>query len=685
MMRVFRGWPLLAAILPLLLAHAAGAPARTVQSLDPDWRFLRADAAKGGAATLDDRDWQQVSIPHTYNADDATDGATYRGPAWYRRVLTLPRPVAGQRSFLEFDGAALASDVWINGSKVGHHDGGFARFRFDATPYLHAGANLLAVRTDNARQPDAAPLGGDYSVFGGLYRSARLVTTRDVHFDMLDHGADGVYFSASDVSADNATLQWQARLANDRARAVQVELRVRLLDARGHAVAGARQTLTLPPHQVTPVLLHASLPKPHLWQGVSDPYLYRSELEIAMPGTAGRKRLDRIAIPSGIRAVRIDAERGVLLNGLPHKVHGVNLHQTILPGKGAAVSDADIDADYRLLAELGVTGLRFAHYQHQQHSYDLADRNGYLVWTELPLTSEVSASDAFQANAAQQLRELIRQNYNHPSVFVWGLGNEIYKVDQTSSRTLAALQRLAQQEDPSRPTTYANCCAPIDGPQASHTGVIGSNVYYGWYDGEFGDLGPWLDRNHALRPDTPQAVSEYGAGASALQQEDPPARPKPGGRWHPEQYQALYHEAAWRQLEQRPWLWSTFVWTGFDFPSSGRNEGDHAGINDKGLVSYDRTVRKDAYFWYQANWSAKAMVHITSRRATPRKEAQVELKIYSNQPTATLRLNGAVIGTQTVTGHIARWPLTLAPGTNRIEVEAGAATDTVEWTLATLP
>lgn len=680
-MRISGGWPLLAAILPLLLAPVAAAPVRAVQPLDPDWRFLRADVADGGAATLDDGNWQQVSLPHSYNAGDATEAATYRGPAWYRRVLTLPRPEAGRRSFLEFDGAALAADVWLNGAKVGHHDGGFARFRFDVTPYLKAGANLLAVRTDNTRQPDTAPLGGDYTVFGGLYRSARLVSTRDVHFDLQDHGADGVYFSASAVSVESAALQWQARLANDRAQAVRVELRVRLLDAQGHAVAGARRAVTLPPRQVTPVALHADLAAPHLWQGVSDPYLYTSEIEIVASGAGKPAALDRLAIPSGIRALRIDANRGVLLNGRPYQVHGVNLHQTILPGKGAAVPDADIDTDYRLLAGLGVTGLRFAHYQHPQHSYDLADRAGYLVWTELPLTSEVNGSAAFQANAQQQLRELVRQNYNHPSVFVWGLGNEIYKVDDSSAATLAALQRLARQEDPSRPTTYANCCAPIDGPQASHTDVIASNVYYGWYDGEFNDLGPWLDRNRALRPATPQAVSEYGAGASALQQEDPPARPKPASRWHPEQYQALYHEAAWRQLRARRWLWSTFVWTGFDFPSSGRNEGDHAGINDKGLVSYDRTLRKDAYFWYQANWSTKPMAYITSRRATERTAAQVELKIYSNQPAAALRLNGAELGTQPVHDHIARWQLTLAPGLNRIEVQAGAAQDAVEWRL----
>ena len=220
---------------------------------------------------------------------------------------------------------------------------------------------------------------------------------------------------------------------------------------------------------------------------------------------------------------------------------------------------------------------------------------------------------------------------------------------------------------------------PVEGPQASHTDAVGSNVYYGWYDGAFGDLGPFLDRNHAVRPGTPQAVSEYGAGAGAQQEEDPPQRPKPGGQWHPGQYQAQYHEAAWNQLAARPWLWASFVWAGFDFPSAGRNEGQTPGFNDKGLVSFDRAVKKDAYFWYQANWSKTPMVYITSRRLTQRKNSEVQLKVYSNQAAVRLRVNGVDLGEQPVSGHIAVWQVRLSPGANRIEAGAGPASDSVEW------
>jgi beta-galactosidase len=657
-------------ILPavLLAPSAAWALARAADPLDAGWTFRKAG----------DDSWQAVTLPHSFNAGDSASPQYYRGPAWYRRTLDLPRKRIDGRHFLEFDGAMLVTQVWVNGRHAGRHAGGFARFRFDVTRLLKSGRNDIMVRVDNAPDRSVPPLGGDYTMAGGLYRKVRLVTTRDVHFDMLDYGGPGVYFVASDVTSARASLEWTARVANDRGRTVRAVVTTRLRDASRRVVATARKAVTLPPHSVTTVSLDSVLASPRLWQGILDPYLYTSEAELSV--AAGKpSTLDALDFQTGIRDIRLDPAQGLLLNGARYRVHGVNVHQTALPGKGPAVSDADIDADYRILSDLGVTGLRYAHYQHPQHAYDLADRLGWLVWTEMPLTAEVDGAPAFQANSVQQLRELIRQNSNHPSVMAWGLGNEIYKVDAASAGVLALLQRLAHKEDPGRPTAYANCCGPIDGQQASHTDAVGSNVYFGWYEGAFADLGPFLDGNHTRKPFTPQAVSEYGAGASAGQQEDPPLRPQPAGRWHPEQYQALYHEAAWRQLAARDWLWASFVWAGFDFPSAGRTEGERPGFNDKGLVSFDRSVKKDAYFWYQANWTSRPMVYITSRRHTQRTAAEVEVKVYSNQPTASLRVNGADLGAQPVVGRIATWRIRLAEGANRIDVTAGPAADSTDW------
>jgi beta-galactosidase len=661
-MKPITTWICIALLVPL----AAGAQERQTLSLDSGWHFHKPG----------DHGWQPVTLPHSF------DG--HRGASWYRRPLHLSHKRDNQRHFLEFDGALLVAEVWVNGRQAGRHAGGFARFRFDVTQLLAAGDNDIVVKVDNGADSAVAPLGGDYTMSGGLYRPARLVTTGDVHFDMLDYGGPGVYFKAGGVSRERASLTWTARVRNDSDRTVQAFVTTRLIDAGRRVAASARKPLTLAPRSVAQVTLDSVLAAPRLWHGVRDPYLYTTEAELTVAGGKAEAR-DRITFESGIRDIRLDPQRGLLLNGVDYRVHGVNVHQTWLPGKGVAVADADIDADYRILSDLGVTGLRYAHYQHPQRAYELANRAGWLVWTELPLTAAVNDSGEFLANSVQQLRELVRQNSNHPSVMVWGLGNEIYQSDAASAKVLSTLQRLAHEEDASRPTAYANCCGPIDGAQASHTDAVGSNVYYGWYDGQFADLGPFLDGNRARRPGTPLSVSEYGAGASALQQEDPPRRPEPGGRWHPEQYQALYHEAAWPQLAARPWLWSNFIWLGFDFPSAGRNEGDTPGFNDKGLVSYDRKVKKDAYFWYQANWTTQPMVHITSRRHTRRQASSVQVKVYSNQDSANLRVNGVDLGAQPVRGRIATWQVRLAEGANHIAVSAGTATDSVEWHYQPIP
>ena len=675
--RITRAVALVLACAWMAAAQAAPSP-RTTVPLDSGWEFMRGDTPGAKTPVPARGAWAPVALPHTFNALDGTMPNPYRGAGWYRRTIVAPRAGTG-RTYLEFDGAALSTDVWLNGAWVGRHEGGFARFRFDVTELLQPGANALMVRVDNARQPGVAPLGGDYTLYGGLYRSARLVTTTDVHVDMQDYGGPGVYFSTPDATAQQASLHWRARVANERARPQHVLVTARLRDADGNVAAAAQRSVLVPAHGVAAVDLDASLAAPHLWQGVADPYLYASEVTVTPAG--GTAPADQVTSQVGIRSIRLDPERGLLLNGRPYRVHGVNVHLTYVPGRGVAATDADIDADYRILGELGVTGVRHSHYQHNEHSYALADRMGLLVWTELPLTAEVGASPAFVANAAAQARELVRQNFNHPSVFVWGLGNEIYKVDDTSARVLDATQRLVHEEDASRPTAYANCCAPIDGPQAMHTDAIASNVYFGWYDHEFADLAPFLADNHKRRPNTPEGLSEYGAGGSVLQQEETWKRPVAASRWHPEQYQALYHEAAWRQIEAAPWLWSTFVWVGFDFPSSGRNEGDAPGINDKGLVTLDRKVRKDAYYWYQANWAKQPMVYITSRRVVRRTQADTEVKVYSNQPTVSLRVNGVDLGERTVEGHIARWQVRLAPGANRVEARAGTVVDSVDWQL----
>lgn len=667
-----------ALLLTLLLFVGSHASARQVTELNDGWRFLRADVAGASATDFDDSAWAAVRLPHTWNGvDGEAGGAYYRGPGWYRRELQLPASALPLRHFLQFDGAALRSEVWVNGQLAGRHDGGYAAFRVDISRWLVAGRNRLAVRVDNASAKHVVPLGGDFTVFGGLYRGVKLLAVPAAHFDLLDDGGPGVYVSADEVSAERAQLTWRARVRNDGGEARRLAVHLKLSDAAGRVVAQGEQALQAAPEATVTAEQPWTLPRPHLWQGQAGPYLYTLRAELR----DGADLLDTLTLPVGIRNVRIDPQRGLLLNGKPYAVHGVNLFHSGRPGQGLAVSDAQIDEDFRILDELGVTGLRLVHFQHPQRAYDNADRAGLLVWTEIPLNAAMEEGEDFRANLAQQMRELVKQNQHHPSVFIWGVGNEVYRSDDAVVKLLADMSRLAHELDPTRATSYAHCCAADDHAMARQTDVIGFNRYYGWYDGKFDDIGPWADRVHAGQPGRALSLAEYGAGASVLHQQDPPERPKPAGPWHPEQYQALFHEAYWPQIAARPWLWGSFVWVGFDLASAWRNEGDRPGINDKGLVTYDRQTRKEAFFYYQAQWSHRPVLHIANRRATPRSAGKADIKVYTNGQRVTLQVNGVDLPAQAVRGGIATWPGTvLQPGRNRLQARGdNGATDHIQW------
>jgi len=667
-------------LLAITVFFAAPALAREQISLNSDWLFIKADVPEAKTADYHANSWQPVTLPHTFNAGDANqggdksrgelEGVYYRGPGWYRRQLEIT-PVAGQHYVLQFDGAALVTDVWVNGQAVGHHEGGYAAFRFDITDALKAGDNLIAVRVDNTRVPQVAPLTGDFNVFGGLYRNVSLITTGGVHVDLMDHGGPGVYVTTKTISAAKADIGARILLKNDGAQAAKLTVKTRILDADSKAIATAKSTVSLAVGQSLPVEQALVVNRPHLWAGRKDAYLYKVVIEA---GT------DSVTVPLGIRTVMIDPDKGFLLNGQPYRIYGANMQQPGRKGKGTAVSDADIDKDMQILDDMGVTALRLAHMQHTKRVYDDADRMGILLTTEVPLVDEISAGQAFQDNAVQQMQELIAQNYNHPSVALWGLGNEIRHLDPDPNPVLAALQTTAKAMDPTRPTVYAHCCLADDDPVAGHSDVISYNRYFGWYGDTFADMGKWADALHAKYPKRIFGVSEYGAGASILHQEDAPKGVVPQAYWHPEQYQALYHEGNWQVLKARPYLWSDFIWVAFDFPSFRRNEGDRPAINDKGLVTEDRQTKKDAYYWYQANWSDKLMIHITSPRDIHKRIRRVKVKVYSNMDEVRLSLNGASVGAQKVTDHVATWEIDLKDGENVVEAFAGKDLhDRVVW------
>jgi beta-galactosidase len=659
--------------------YTAPASARQEVSLDEGWRFIRADAPGAEGRDFDDRAWTAVTLPHTWNAQDGQDGGNdyYRGPGWYRRRYTVPAAHAGRRLFLQFEGANIVTDVWVDGTHVGQHRGGFATFRFDVTSLLEAGKeSLIAVRVSNAPVADVPSLSADFTFFGGLYRDVRLLVTDAVHLDVEDFASSGVYLTPGQVSAASADLQARIRVKNSEAapRLVAVDAVVvrpdRSVAARltGSQMVGAGATAELK--------LDGRIDHPHLWNGRLDPYLHSVYVELRDAG--GGAVRDLVVQPLGFRSFAVSAATGFQLNGQPYDLHGVNRHQD-RQDQGWAITAAQQKEDLSLIMEMGATAIRLAHYQHAQSFYDLCDGAGLVVWAEMGMVNGITPGEPFASNARQQLTELIRQSYNHPAIVFWSLANELVETPDPNP-LLAALNDLAHAEDPSRLTTLATHRDDAN-PINWHTDTVGFNKYYGWYSGTLAAAATWADRAHAVYPDRRIAMSEYGAGAGLRFHSATPVVND-----HSEEYQALFHESYWKTLAARPFLWGKFIWAMFDFASDGRAEGDNPGRNDKGMVTYDRRVKKDAFFWYKASWSAEPFVHITGRRWDPRPQSPIDIKVYSNTPTVTLTVNGRPLPPRTSSDHIFVWPaVPLQPGPNLVEAtatQAGAIyRDAVTWKL----
>ncbi|SEG93090.1 beta-galactosidase [Actinacidiphila yanglinensis] len=659
---------------------------RTWLSLDSGWRFHQGDVADAQQPSFDDSAWTALSVPHTWNAQDGADGGGnyYRGVGWYRRRVTVPADLSGKMLFLQFAGANQVADVWIDGTHLGQHQGGYARFRFGVTANLTPGReSVVAVKVTNANNPDIAPLSADYTFQGGIYRNVSLYAIDRLGVRMLDYAGPGIYLRQRGVTAASATVDVTAKVFNNNTTSRNVVVRAVITDADGTVVADRSTAVkAVAANTEWDVVQTLTVANPRRWNGLADPYQYSASVEIR-DATAGTVT-DVVTEPLGLRSFSLDTT-GFTLNGKHLGLHGVDLHQD-RAGVGWAETDADHEQDWSLIKEIGATTVRMAHYQHDQKDYNLADAAGVVVWAEVPLINATTNSAAFTASTQNQLRELIRQNYNHPSIVFWSIGNEQNTDDTPTNTLLASLAALVRSEDPDRISTYANDLGN-DATVASHADTTAYNKYFGWYGGSYNDLGPWADSLHAAEPNRTFAISEYGAGANTTQHALNPAEPSAGGQFHPEEYQALLHEAQWQQIADRPFIWGSFVWNMFDFASDGRNEGSRPGINDKGLVTRDRATRKDAFYWYKANWSTAPTLYVTSRRWTARTDAATEVKVYSNAGTVSAVLNGTSLGSRSSTDHIFTWTgVTLRPGTNTVTVTATidgtTHTDTATWTLA---
>jgi beta-galactosidase len=638
--------------------------ARESELLNSNWHFTLGEVAGAESIGFNDNNWERVSLPHNWGWQDAQAGNKYyRGPGWYRRELNIV-PEAGKRYFLRFEAASLIAEVYLNGNLLGEHRGGFGAFCFEITKHLSdTGTNLIAVRVDNTKAPDIAPLDGDFSVYGGLYRPAHLIVTDEENISPMDHGSPGVAWSQTCVTTTQAVLDVTAQISNGSKDRQSLKLVARVLDADGKTVACSEQAVTLAKSDTAPYFLRITVPQPHLWNGRKDPYLYQAKVELRSTNDVV---LDAVEQPLGLRYYSVDADHGFFLNGQPYPLHGVNRHQDYM-GKGWAISEANMDEDIALLKELGATVVRCCHYQHSDYFYSQCDQAGILVWAELPQVNIIRNTPEFENTSRNQLLDLIRQNINHPAIFVWSLSNEIGGSSDDPHRELQNLNALAHGEDPTRPTIEATMTDAR--PQMNKiSDLLGWNIYPGWYVGAKEDYGSYLDARRNTSKSGGFCVSEYGAGANAAQHEQNPQRPKANSQWHPEEWQAEVHEAAWSAMEKRPFVWGTFVWCMFDFAVSTRNEGGTPGLNDKGLVSRDRKIKKDAFYFYKANWSEVPMIYITSRRFSERKNSVTDVKIYSNTKSAELFVNGHSQGKQGAGADgIYIWKnVTLSPGENKI-------------------
>ena len=573
--------------------------------------------------------WNWVNLPHTWNGIDGQDGGGdyYRGPGCYVKSFQKMDLPQAQRYYLEINGANSSADVYLNGRHLAHHDGGYSTWRVELTQDL-AAENLLAVVVDNAPNTHVYPQMADFTFYGGLYRDVNLICLPEAHFDVEYFGGPGIKVTPT-MDGEDAKVAVEVYVKN---RKPEHTVRYSLCNADGQVIGtyegGANANFRIR--------------NAHLWQGRVDPYLYSCQAELLEDGQV----IDSVRTRFGCRSYRIDPERGFILNGKEYPLRGVSRHQDRWEIGNALLPEHHRE-DMDLICEVGATTIRLAHYQNDQYFYDLCDERGMVVWAEIPYISNHMPGG--RKNTISQMTELIIQNYNHPSIVVWGLSNEITMggaEDPDLVENHRILNDLCHKLDPTRLTTLAalSMC-PMDAEYIHIPDVVSYNHYFGWYGGETDMNGPWFDKFHEKYPNTPIGCSEYGAEALNWHN----SNPQQGD--YTEEYQAHYHEELIRQFYTRPYIWATHVWNMFDFGCDARSEGGENGQNHKGLVTIDRKYKKDAFYAYKAWLSDEPFVHLCGKRYVDRVEDVTKITVYSNQPEVELFANGQSLGVQKAADH----------------------------------
>lgn len=642
-----------------------------------EWQFKKGIYNKAYTADYNIADWQKVSTPHTYSMDAINEVGYYRGQAWYRSQFTVPQSMKGERIYIRFEGVGQEATLYVNEKKIGQHIGGYSAFCFDITDALKAeGDNLIAVKVTNEPNFKRIPVDDKlFNHYGGIYRPVYLFSTPQSRINPTYFASSGVFVETKKITEAAANIEVRVHLKSQEETSA-LNLIFELKDAAGQSIIAQEKEVTMfTKEKVT--LQNFSIPNPQLWHGKANPHLYT--LKVALKSEGGE---DIVEQQFGIREFYVDPNEGFILNDEHYRLYGVAMHQE-WKHCGPAMQAEHHRKDWSLIDEIGATAVRMSHYQHSELSYQLADSLGLVVWTEIPNVHDWSGREG--ANAKQQLKELIAQNYNHPSVCFWGLWNEVrsWSGKHTPAVTLVEeLQAIAKELDPSRITTSASD-RKMDSPMSRISDLQAFNKYYGWYYGQERDLGTWLDDTHRRYPEDGLAISEYGVGGNIYQQ-DSSKLDKPNGAYFPEMVQTNYHEVAWEIINKRPFVWGSYIWNMFDFSVGGWNRGGISNLNHKGLITYDRETKKDAFYFYKANWSDEPVLYIAERRHHERERNSTDIKVFTNLEDVTLFVNGKKVKTLKNESELQRVIFTdvkLQQGENNIKVSSKRVemSDEVIW------
>ena len=622
---------------------------RTVLNFNKKWAFTKnADAVP---ATMPER-WDWVNIPHSWNAIDGQDGDNdfYRGTCYYAKSLQKMNLPEADQYYLEINGANSSADVYVNGKHMAHHDGGYSTWRVNITDVLEA-MNLIVIAVDNSANETVYPQMADFTFYGGIYRDVNIIAVSESHFDLDYYGGPGIKVTPA-IEGANAKVEIETFVTNKKEDQTIVYT---VRDAEGEVIATVSSDDTK---------VEVEIENVHLWHGRKDPYLYSASAALV----AGEEVIDNVCTRFGCRTFEIDPDNGFILNGEEYPLRGVSRHQDKW-GLGNALSKEDHDLDMDLICEVGATTIRLAHYQHDQYFYDLCDERGMVIWAEIPYISKHMPTG--RENTISQMKELVVQNYNHPSIVVWGLSNEITinGSDDDLIENHNILNDMVHEMDPTRLTTIAcvSMC-DINDPYVQIPDCVSYNHYFGWYGGDTTMNGPWFDNFHKTFPNIPIGCSEYGCEALNWHS----SQPFQGD--YTEEYQAYYHEELIKQFFSRKYMWATHVWNMFDFGADARNEGGENGQNHKGLVTFDRKYKKDSFYAYKAWLSDEPFVHICGKRYVDRVEDVTKVTVYSNQPSVELFANGESLGVKEAADHFFYFEVPNT-GVTSLEAVAGECTD----------